>query len=109
VEGLHSAADAEDAEKVATVRVYPGLGASSIQVTAGYISPDSEFDVGRSGADRRDSGTAISASLVYADYGDAEIVSAKNPPVIGYSGEYNTNEILFFSLAFNFPLGGVSR
>jgi hypothetical protein len=58
---------------------------------------------------RRDSGTTISASLVYADYGDAEIVSAKNPPVIGYSGEYNTNEILFFSLAFNFPLGGVER
>ena len=58
---------------------------------------------------RRDSGTTISASLVYTDYGDAEIVSAKNPPVIGYSGEYNTNEILFFSLAFNFPLGGVER
>jgi long-chain fatty acid transport protein len=58
---------------------------------------------------RRDSGTTISATFVYADYGDAEIVAAKDPPVIGYSGEYNTNEILFFSLAVNFPLGSGSR
>ena len=44
-----------------------------------------------------------------AGTGDAEIVSAKNPPVIGYRGEYNKNEILFFALVVNFPLGSGSR
>lgn len=58
---------------------------------------------------RRPSGSTISASLVYADYGDAEILAEKDPPLMGFSGEYKTNDILFFSLAFNFPLGSASR
>ncbi len=58
---------------------------------------------------RRDSGMTINGSFVYADYGDAEIVSAKQPPILGFSGEYADNDIMFFSLAFDFPFGGGSR
>jgi long-chain fatty acid transport protein len=57
----------------------------------------------------RDSGMKISGSLVYADYGDAEIVSNRAPPVFGLEGEYKTNEIWFASLSFNWPFGSGSR
>jgi long-chain fatty acid transport protein len=57
----------------------------------------------------RDSGMTISGSLVYADYGDAAIDSARLPPLVGYKGEYKTNEIWFASVAFNWPFGGASR
>ena len=30
----------------------------------------------------------INGSFVYADYGDAEIVSAKQPPILNFSGQY---------------------
>lgn len=57
----------------------------------------------------RDSGMRISGSLVYADYGDAEIRSDRAPPLFGLQGEYKTNEIWFASVSFNWPLGGGSR
>ena len=57
----------------------------------------------------RDSGMRISGSLVYADYGDAEIESNKAPPLFKLNGDYKTNEIWFASVSFNWPLGGASR
>jgi long-chain fatty acid transport protein len=57
----------------------------------------------------RDSGMRISGSLVYADYGDAEIESEKLPPVFGLKGKYKSNEIWFANVSFNWPLGGGSR
>jgi long-chain fatty acid transport protein len=60
----------------------------------------------------------ISAQMVYADYGDAEIIaensiSIPNPPPIGntidiptgFTGDYKSNDILFFSVSFNWRLG----
>lgn len=62
------------------------------------------------GADyQRDSGLKISGTLVYADYGDAEISNSGDRNVIGFSGDYKTNEIWFTSVSFNWPLGGGSR
>ena len=57
----------------------------------------------------RDSGTRISASLVYADYGDSKIVSEKALPVFGFSGKYKDNQILFATVSFNRPFGKGSR
>jgi long-chain fatty acid transport protein len=57
----------------------------------------------------RDSGMRISGSLVYADYGDARIESNKLPPVFGFEGEYETNELWFANVSFNWPLGSGSR
>ena len=57
----------------------------------------------------RDSGMRVSGSLVYADYGDAEIDSDENLPAFGLKGKYETNQIWFASLSFNWPLGGGSR
>jgi long-chain fatty acid transport protein len=54
----------------------------------------------------RDSGMRISGSLVYADYGDAEIVSNRAAPAFGIEGDYKTNEIWFASVSFNWQLGG---
>ncbi len=62
------------------------------------------------GADyQRESGMMVSGSLVYADYGDAGIDSSRQPPIVGYKGEYAENQIWFASVAFNWPLGGGSR
>ena len=57
----------------------------------------------------RASGMKVSGSLVYADYGDAEIENSGNAGLVGFSGKYNTNEIWFASVSFNWPLGGGSR
>jgi long-chain fatty acid transport protein len=57
----------------------------------------------------RDSGMRVSGSLVYADYGSADIDSARLPPLFGFKGDYGTNEIWFASVSFNWPLGGGSR
>lgn len=57
----------------------------------------------------RDSGMRISGSLVYADYGDAAIVSDRAPPAFGLKGDYKTNEIWFATVSFNWPLGSGSR
>jgi long-chain fatty acid transport protein len=57
----------------------------------------------------RDSGMKVSGSLVYADYGDAEIENSGDRGLIGFSGDYQTNEIWFASLSFNWPFGGGSR
>jgi len=57
----------------------------------------------------RDSGMKVSGTLVYADYGDAEIENSGNLGLTGFSGEYQTNQIWFASLSFNWPLGGGSR
>jgi long-subunit fatty acid transport protein len=57
----------------------------------------------------RDSGMKVSGSLVYADYGDAEIENSGDLGLTGFSGEYQTNEIWFASLSFNWPLGGGPR
>jgi long-chain fatty acid transport protein len=54
----------------------------------------------------RESGMKISGSLVYADYGDAEIVSDRAPPLFGLRGDYKTNEIWFANVSFNWALGG---
>jgi long-chain fatty acid transport protein len=53
----------------------------------------------------RDSGMKISGSLVYADYGDAAINSSRQPPLVGYKGDYSENQIWFAAVAFNWPLG----
>jgi long-chain fatty acid transport protein len=45
---------------------------------------------------RRDNGQLISASLVYADYGDAEIDAT------GFAGEYKTNELFFLAVSMDF-------
>ena len=61
------------------------------------------------GADyKRDKGSVISYSLVYADYGDAELDNSQLLPVAGFTGEYGTNEIWFFSVSYNMARG-VSR
>lgn len=57
----------------------------------------------------RDSGMRVSGSLVYADYGDAEIDSEKLPPLFGIKGKYSSNEIWFANVSFNWPIGGGSR
>lgn len=57
----------------------------------------------------RDSGMKISGSLVYADYGDAEISNSGARGLLGFSGEYDTNQIWFASVAVNWPMGGGSR
>ena len=54
----------------------------------------------------RDSGMKVSGSLVYADYGDAEIANNGNLGLTGFSGKYQTNQIWFASVAFSWPLGG---
>jgi long-chain fatty acid transport protein len=62
------------------------------------------------GADyMRKSGMKVSGSLVYADYGDGNINSARQPPLVGYKGDYAENQIWFASVAFNWLLGGASR
>ena len=57
----------------------------------------------------RDSGVKVSGSLVYADYGDAEIDRSGDAGLVGFSGDYQTNQIWFASVAFNWPMGGGSR
>jgi long-chain fatty acid transport protein len=57
----------------------------------------------------RDSGMRISGSLIYADYGDAEIDSDKALPVFGLQGKYKNNDLLFANISFNWPIGGGSR
>jgi long-chain fatty acid transport protein len=57
----------------------------------------------------RKSGMKVSGSLVYADYGDAEIDNRGERGLTGFSGEYSTNQIWFASVSFNWPLGGGSR
>ncbi|MDH3993771.1 MAG: hypothetical protein OEV47_12715, partial [Gammaproteobacteria bacterium] len=54
----------------------------------------------------RDSGMKISGSMVYADYGDAEIDSQRAPPLFGLQGDYKTNDLFFANVSFNWPLGG---
>ena len=62
------------------------------------------------GADhKRDNGSVISYSLEYADYGDAEIDSSELLPAIGFTGEYGTNEIWFFSVSYNMAYGSGRR
>ncbi len=57
----------------------------------------------------RDSGLRISGSLVYADYGDAEIDSERLPPLFSFKGKYKSNEIWFANVSFNWPIGKGSR
>ena len=57
----------------------------------------------------RKSGMKISGSLVYADYGDAEISNSGDRGLAGFSGDYKTNQIWFASVAFNWPMGGGAR
>ena len=53
----------------------------------------------------RDSGMRISGSVVYADYGEADIVSNRAPG-FGFEGDYQTNDLWFASVSFNWQLGG---
>jgi long-chain fatty acid transport protein len=57
----------------------------------------------------RNNGMKISGSLVYADYGDAEIDNTRTRPLLGYKGKYDTNQIWFAAVSVNWPLGGGSR
>jgi len=57
----------------------------------------------------RDSGMKVSGSLVYADYGDAEIDRVGDSGLVGFIGDYQTNQIWFASVAFNWPMGGGAR
>lgn len=54
---------------------------------------------------KRKTGMRISGSLVYADYGEAEIDSERAPPLFGLQGDYKTNEIWFANISFNWQLG----
>jgi hypothetical protein len=45
----------------------------------------------------------IAGSFVYADYGSAKIDSP------GFAGEYSSNDILFGSVSFNWPLKARGR
>ena len=54
----------------------------------------------------RDNGVKISGSVVYADYGEAEIDSQRAPPLFGIQGDYKTNDLFFANVSFNWPLGG---
>jgi len=56
----------------------------------------------------RDSGMRISGSLVYADYGDAAIVSDRAPPAFGLKGDYKTNEI-WFTRVWRCPAASLSQ
>ena len=42
---------------------------------------------------------SIGADLVYADYGSAKIEA------MGYSGKYDSNDLIFFSMSANWKLG----
>ncbi len=42
---------------------------------------------------------SIGAELVYADYGSAKI------DALGYGGEYDSNDLIFFSVNANWKLG----
>jgi long-chain fatty acid transport protein len=53
----------------------------------------------------RPSGMKIGASLTYADYGSAEIERRDTLPVAGFSGEYEDNQIIFFSINASWKLG----
>lgn len=57
----------------------------------------------------RPNGMKISGSLLYADYGDAEIDNSRQRGILGYKGEYDTNQIWFAAVSVNWPLGGGSR
>jgi long-chain fatty acid transport protein len=57
----------------------------------------------------RDSGMKISGSLVYADYGDAEISNSGAGGLLGFSGQYDTNQIWFASVSVNWPMGSARR
>ena len=62
------------------------------------------------GADyRRDNGSVISYSLVYADYGDAKLDNSSLFPRLGFTGEYSSNEIWFFSVSYNMQRGAARR
>lgn len=62
------------------------------------------------GADqRRDNGSVISYSLVYADYGDARLENPDLLPVLGFTGDYDTNRIWFFSVSYNMGRGDTRR
>lgn len=51
-------------------------------------------------------GPSIAASLVYADYGSAPIVSdgLGDANLTGFSGDYKSNDLVFFSLSANWKL-----
>jgi long-chain fatty acid transport protein len=57
----------------------------------------------------RDNGSVISYSFVYADYGSADLDGSNLLPVLGFTGEYDTNEIWFFSVAYNMGRGDTRR
>lgn len=57
----------------------------------------------------RSNGMKISGSLLYADYGDAEIDNSRSRGILGYKGEYDTNQVWFAAVSVNWPLGGGSR
>lgn len=57
----------------------------------------------------RPDGMKVSGSLVYADYGDAEIDNSRERGILGYKGDYDTNQIWFAAVSVNWPLGGGSR
>lgn len=62
------------------------------------------------GADyQRDNGSVISYSLVYADYGSADLDNSATLPVIGFTGDYGSNEIWFFSVSYNMQRGDTRR
>ena len=52
-------------------------------------------------------GPSIAGSLVYADYGNAPIQSdgLGDSNLIGFSGDYKSNDLVFFSLSANWKLG----
>lgn len=52
-------------------------------------------------------GPSIAASLVYADYGSAPIASdgLGDANLTGFSGDYKSNDVVFFSLSANWKLG----
>lgn len=81
-----------------------GFGYDSSPVSSANRTADLPVDRQRRYAlgvrHRRPSGLDIAAHAVFADLGDAEIVSARAPGS-GFSGRYDDNDAFFFSVSFN--------
>ena len=97
-----------DAWKVQTGLAYDTDPTNAIDRTAD-MPMDSQTRYGFGVEHVRDSGLKLAASLVYADYGDGKINSARNPPAVGWSGELDDNDIVFFSLSADWTLGQSKR
>jgi long-chain fatty acid transport protein len=57
----------------------------------------------------RASGMTIGAHLVYADYGSADIDRSELLPLVGFTGDYKDNNLIFFSVSLGWKFGAPRR